>query len=59
MTHASVGSGHRQAVQDAAHFGVASINTVINVQQTLVGGVCTRLVEDAQHHVEAVVDLAM
>ena len=46
-------------MQDALHVGITAIDAVIQLQDTIVVSIATCLVEDAQHHVKTVVDLAM
>jgi len=59
VTHVRIGSSLRQTMQDALHVGITAIDAVIQLQDTIVVSIATCLVEDAQHHVKTVVDLAM
>ena len=60
LTHVDVGGGSRQTVEDALHVAVALVvESVVQIQRVLVFFVGPRLVEDAEHLVQPVVDLAV
>ena len=59
MTHVGIGGGGSQTVQDALHLSIVSVYLLIQAQHMLVAMLLTCLVEDAQHLVEAVIDLTM
>ena len=59
MTHVGIRGCHGEAVQDALHFGIILIHGIVDCQQAAVVLVTVRLVEDAQHHVKAVVDVSV
>ena len=59
MAHVGIGSSHRQPVEDTLHLAVVAVETVVETQQMLVRLVPVRLVEDAQHLVQAVVYLSV
>ena len=59
MAHVSIGSSHRQPVQDVLHISIAAVCAIVDAEDMVVTLVLVRLVEDTQHHVQAIVDPAM
>ena len=59
MSHIGIGGGHGETVQNAGHVGIAVVGIVIELQHAAVVLVLAGLVEDAQNHVETVVDLTV
>ena len=59
MTHVGIGGSHRQTMQDMLHVGIILIDSVVNAQDAFVILVTARLIKDAQHHVQTVVDMSV
>ena len=59
MTHVGIGSSHSKAMKDTFHVGIVAVITIVNLEQTAVIGILAGLVEDAQHPVQTVVNMAM
>ena len=59
VAHVSIRGRHGQPVDDALHVSIVFVHRVIDGQQAAVVLVAVRLVEDAQHPFEAVVDVSV
>ena len=56
-TELAVGGGGEETMQDVKHVGIALVATLVDVEHLAVESIHLGLVEEAQHLVEAVVDL--
>ena len=59
MAHIGISSCHRQTVKDAFHVCIIGISPVIYLQQAVIVHIPPRLVKDAQHHIQPIVDMTM
>ena len=59
MTHISICCGHRQTVKDMLHLCIVIVFVVIETKQTAIVRILVRLVEDTQHHIQAVLTVEM
>ena len=59
MSHVGISGRHRQSVEDAGHISIVIVCRLIKSEHVAVVLIHPRLVEDAQHSVKSVVDLAV